>query len=123
MLSETLNQPHLLLTFLILGLVGGVVFDIGNFIKFLFSNKKVPSVILDIIQTALCLVLIYVVNIKFNYGELRLFPFYVFLIAFLLERFTIGKIIAKIYLSCYNFFIKLVKKLWSKKKCKSKQKW
>lgn len=122
MLNETLNQPHLLLIFLVVGLVGGIVFDIGNFIKFLFSNKKVPSVILDIIQTALCMALIYVVNIKFNYGELRLFPFVCFLMAFSLERFTIGKLIAKIYLSCYNFFTKLVKKLWSKKKCKSKQK-
>lgn len=121
MLNQTLNQPHLLLIFVLLGIIGGVVFDIGNFIKFLFSNKKVASAVLDVIQTAICLLLIYIVNVKFNFGEIRLFPFVCFLCSFSLERFTVGKLIAKIYLSCYNFFVKLVKKLWSRKKCKSKQ--
>lgn len=116
MLSETLNQPKLLIIFLILGIIGGLIFDVGNFIKFLFANKKVPSVILDFIQTTICLSLIFIVNVKFNYGDLRLFPVICFLLSFTIERFTIGKLIAKIYLTCYNFLTKLNKRIWRKKK-------
>lgn len=114
MLYETLSHPKLALIFLFLGLVGGLIFDIGNFIKFLFANKKLPCVILDIIQTSLCLFLIFIVNLKVNYGVVRLFPYILFLISFYLERISLGKIIAKIYLKCYNLLTKLNFKLWSK---------
>ena len=116
MLYQTLNHPKLLVVFLILGLVGGLVFDVGNFIKFLFANKKVPSIILDIIQTFICLALIFVTNVKLNYGIIRLFPFVIFMTAFSIERYTISKLIAKIYLSCYNLIIKLNKRIWRRKK-------
>ena len=116
MLYQTLNHPKLLIVFLILGLVGGLVFDVGNFIKFLFANKKVPSIILDIIQTFICLALIFVTNVKLNYGIIRLFPFVIFMTAFSIERYTISKLIAKIYLSCYNLIIKLNKRSWRRKK-------
>lgn len=116
MLYQTLNHPKLLVVFLILGLVGGLVFDVGNFIKFLFANKKVPSIILDVIQTFICLALIFVTNVKLNYGIIRLFPFVIFMTAFSIERYTISKLIAKIYLSCYNLIIKLNKRNWRRKK-------
>lgn len=116
MLNETLNQPYLLLTFLIVGLIGGLIFDIGNFIKFLCSNKKIPSVCIDIVQTSLCLTLILFTNLYFNYGLIRLFPIVCFLTSFSVERFTLGKLIAKIYNACYNGLTKLKEKIWRKVK-------
>lgn len=114
MLYETLNHPKLLLLFLLAGFIGGLIFDVANFIKFLFANKKVPKIILDFIATSLCLLLIFLVNIKYFYGIIRFFPFVCFLLAFTLERYTLGKIIALIYNACYNFLIKLNDKIWRK---------
>lgn len=119
MLYQTLQQPRLLLYFLIIGFVGGLIFDIGNFIKFLFSNKKIPCIILDFIQTSICLLLIFFFNLKLNYGIIRLFPFVCFMFSFIIERYTLGKLIAKIYLSCYNLFIKINKKIWRNKNAKT----
>lgn len=116
MLNETLNHPRLLLIFLCLGLVGGVVFDVANFIKFLFANKKASNFVLDFFATSACVLLLLWTNLKVNFGLLRLFPAVIFLSAFALERFTLGKLIAKIYLTCYNFLVKLNNKIWSKRK-------
>jgi len=116
MLYETLSQIQLSLIFLGLGLLGGLIFDVGIFIKFLFANKKIPSIILDFIETVLCLLLVFIFNVKTNYGVIRLFPYLLFMLSFSLERITIGKIIAKIYFKCYNLITKLNSKLWSKLK-------
>lgn len=114
MLYETLTQPYLLLIFLLAGILGGLVFDIGNFIKFLCSNKKAPSIFIDFIQTIICCLILFFVNLKYNYGLFRLFPIIIFLIFFTLERFTLGKIIAKFYNLCYNLLTKLFKKVTKK---------
>lgn len=111
MLYETLAQNSLLLIFLACGFCGGLIFDIGNFIKFLFANKKPACVVLDIICTVFCCILLFFVNLSQNFGVLRLFPVVIFLLAFSVERFTLGKIIAKIYLVCYTFLTKLAGKL------------
>ena len=116
MLYETLSQPKLFFIFLILGILGGFVFDVGNYIKFLFNNKKISNTILDIIEISICLFLIFICNLKFNYGLIRLFPILIFTLSFSIERITLGKIIAKFYLSCYNMFNKINKRLWGKLK-------
>ncbi len=114
MLYETLNQSNLLLIFVLCGLVAGGIFDVANFVKFLFANKKIANIVLDFVATSLCVILVFVVNVCFNYGSVRLFPFAVFFAFFCLERFTLGKIIAKIYCVCYNHLTKLKKKIWRK---------
>ena len=114
MLYETLHHPKLLIIFILTGLSLGLLFDIGNFIKFLFSNKKIPSIIIDFIQTSISLLYLFMVNLKYNYGSIRLFPILIFFLSFSIERLTIGKIVAKFYLSCYNLLTKFNKRLWSK---------
>ena len=107
MLYETLQQPKLLLIFFIIGIICAFVFDIGNFLKFLFSNKKISHIIIDFIQTSLVLVIMFLTNLKFNYGLIRLFPVIIFILSFSVYRFTIGKFVAKIYSICYNIFEKV----------------
>lgn len=114
MLYETLSQPLLLIIFIICGIISGFIFDIGNFIKFLCSSKKFPCFVIDIIETFFSLTILFLSNLKFNYGLIRIFPLIIFILAFTIERLTIGKLVAKIYLSCYNFIIKLNKRIWSK---------
>ena len=114
MLYETLSQPMLLLVFSLVGFCSGFIFDLGNFIKFLFANKKIACVLLDIIQTAIILFLLFLTNITYNYGLIRLFPVFIFITCFALERFTVGKIVAKFYLWCYNKLNILNKRIWRK---------
>lgn len=116
MLFETLNHLNLFLIFLLCGIIGGLIFDIGNFIKFLFANKKIPSIIIDFIQTLTVCFILFIFNLKFNYGCIRLFPVICFLLSFIIQRLTLGKIIAKVYIICYNFFNKVIQKFWSKLK-------
>lgn len=119
MLYETLNHPSLFLIFMLVGLCGGLIFDLGNFIKFLFYNKKIPCIILDVLQTSLALALLFLTNLHTNYGQIRLFPAIIFLLAFSLERQTLGKLIAKLYNSCYNLLKQLNKRIWRKKNDKT----
>lgn len=114
MLYETLSQPKLLLFFLLTGFISGFIFDIGNFIKFLFSNKKISNIILDFIETFLVLFFIFNINLKINYGVIRFFPIFIITFIFWLERITIGKIVAKTYLKCYSLLIKFTKYIWRK---------
>lgn len=107
MLYQTLQQPKLLVVFLITGFVCGSLFDVGNFIKFLCLNKKIAIIILDLIQTAIVLFIIFIVNLQFNYGEIRIFPLLIFLFAFVIEKITLSKMFVKFYKACYNRFIKL----------------
>ena len=114
MLYQTLDQPRLLMIFLLVGIGCGIIFDIGNFIKFLFANKKIPTIIIDFIQTSISIVLVFYINLKVNYGEVRLFPIIITMTSFSIERITLGKFIAKLYISCYNKLQKLNNKLWGK---------
>ena len=115
MLYETLNQPHILFILILAGFLSGIIFDVVNFIKFLCGNKKVVAIILDFLGTSLSLAILFFVNLNVNYGLIRLYPAIIFLLSFSIERFTLGKIVAKFYLSCYNTFIKFIDKLKKKK--------
>ena len=114
MLYETLSQPKILIIFILVGIISGICFDVGNFVKFLFSNKKIFNHILDFIETILILFIVFISNLYFNYGCIRLYPILVFVISFWIERITIGKIVAKFYLKCYSLLIKLRNKIWRK---------
>ena len=81
MLYETLIQPKLLFIFVFLGIFCGFLFDFSKIIKYFFANKKTPSKIITLLTTLFSLFLLFFHNLKFNYGSIRLFPFFVFLVS------------------------------------------
>lgn len=111
MLYETLSQPKLLLVFIIFGFLSGFVFDISNFIKVLSKNNKIVNIILDFVSTVINLGLLFLVNLTYNYGEFRAFAIAVYEFGFTIQRFTLGKLLAKLFLWCYNAFVKGISKL------------
>lgn len=113
MLYETLNHSNLLLIFTLVGIIGGLVFDVGNFIKFLCANKKFAIIFMDIIQTLFVLLILFISNLNYNYGKIRLFTYIIFIISFTLYRISVGKLVAKGYKVCYNFINKLFKRVKS----------
>lgn len=116
MLYETLNQPQLLFYYIILGFCSGLFFDAGNFIKFLCSNKKFANIIFDIISTSLVMMAFIAFNGYINYGIIRLALVLSFATSFTIERFTLGKLLAKFYTSCYNAFERIIKRIKKTKK-------
>lgn len=114
MLFETLSQPKLLVILFLIGFLSGFVFDIINFIKFACNNNKITNIIFDFIGTLIDFAILFLTNLEINYGELRFFAISIFFIGFSLQRFTLGKILAKFFLWCYNVFIKFIRMLKGK---------
>ncbi len=108
LLYETLSQPIIALIIFLIGFGSGFIADISNYLYFLFNNNKYFRIIIDIITSIICFVIFFISIINLNYGEFRLYLLMLFIIGFLLQRFTIGKIIAKISNWCYNKFKKII---------------
>lgn len=114
MLYETLAQPAILLYVLIAGFFSGIVFDCATFLFVLLDKNKVVRFILDFLATVIVAFILFMLILKISYGEIRLWHILFFSMALFLERATIGKLVAKGILLCYNFFVKILRKCLSK---------
>ena len=114
MLYPTFNQPMLILFVALSGLFAGLLFDISNFIIFPLKKKKIASQILHFVAVILGFGILFLVNLKFNYGQFRIFVLIEFLFILSIERFTLGILWTKALEKCYNNLRK-VKFPWKKK--------
>lgn len=110
-LFETLNQPYIFMWLILSGFLCGILFDIAYIISFLCNNNKIAKNILQAVATVLCFFVLFIINLKINYGQIRIYVFAVFFICLFIERITLGKIIAKTRDWCYNVFKKFTKLL------------
>lgn len=124
MLYETLSQPLICIIFAICGFLCGFVFDIFNFIKFLCGNKKIITHIFDFVMCMIVFLIFYFINLNIMYGEIRLFSVFIFVVPFIIQRITLGKLLEKLYYICYNAFTKLTTKVVNRfhKKIKAEDK-
>ena len=121
-LFETLNQPYVLLWLMVGGYLSGLFFDLNYLITFLCNNNKIVKNILDTLSTVASFVMLYFINLSTNYGQFRVYVIAMFVFSLLLERITLGKIIAKTKNACYNAFVKITKKITKVKKDDAKEK-
>lgn len=81
--------------------------------SFLFKNaKKIICLILKILPVLVfinCIVFSYLVNLKLNFGYLRLVYVFIWFIFFIVSK-TLCKIVANYFMSFYNYFIKRINK-------------
>lgn len=124
MLYETLNQPIICLLLILIGFLSGFVYDISNYIVFLCKNNSVVKIIFDFLATICIFSIFYVSILNLDYGRLRLYHFLIFFIFLILERISLGKLIAKLIDICYNLLTKMFNKIgglniWQKKKTDS----
>ena len=94
---------------LIIGLLLGVVYGIlkmPNRIKKLYILEIISDIIFVILSTTIC---IFAIN-KINYGSIRLFLLLGYIIGFIIERITLGKLFAKGFIWVYNKSIKNINK-------------
>ena len=110
MLYETLAQPEVLLWVVLSGFLCGFVFDIAGFVNILFDKNKITRFVLDFFASLICGLIFFVVILNTSFGEVRLWQALFFITAILIQRASIGKIVAKGCLLCYNSLIKFLKK-------------
>ena len=95
---------------IILGVFYGVI-NIPNFIK----EHVVIRIICDIIFTSIMTFAFVFIVESINFGSIRGYLLIGYILGFIVERISIGKLFAKGYKKVYNFIIKGSKKLYSSK--------
>lgn len=95
LLYETLSQPIILLCVIIAGFLSGFVFDACNLVCKLTKTNKIVRHVLDVISVFICGFVFFVVILTVNYGDLRVYELLFFVAFLLLQRATIGKLLAK----------------------------
>lgn len=111
MLNATSNQLLIFLFLALGGLVSGILFDLSNLISFLCNKNKIVKYVTDFFATVISFLIYVTINIHFNYGQHRLWTILSFFGLEIIERFTLGKILAKCFPWCYDNYIKLITKL------------
>lgn len=102
MLYETLSQSSIFLYLTLGGFFSGFFLDIKNILHLIFKKNKIFSHIFDFFAVIFVLFLFYLINLKINYGEIRLFSIISFFLSLLIERFFSINILAKPIVKCYN---------------------
>lgn len=110
MLYQTLSQPIIILLFVVIGFFSGLIFDAFSLINYFFNNNKISKQIFKFLSILPVFLIFYYLNLTFNYGQIRFYPFFLFFSSLILERITLGNIFAKLYNKCYN----LNRKIWEK---------
>ena len=117
MLYPTLIQPLVILMVFLAGLFSGLVFNLSKILAFLSGNDKYSKNIFDFLAMIFSFTVLFFVNLKFNYGQFRLYVLGVFLLSLIFEQFLSRALWTKAISKCYN---KLVWKLKNKRKTKWK---
>ena len=111
MLFETLFQPKIFFYLMLVGFASGFVFDVCLYIVFLFKNNKIALMVMDFVACIIIFTIFYLAVLVLDYGAFRAYHLVTFLCFLVLERYTLGKLIAKLLDKCYNAFIKVFEKI------------
>ena len=102
MLFQSLSQPISLFIFLLLGLTCGFLIKIKTIIYKKCIKNNFLRIFFDFFIYFLIFYAFFSINLKINFGEIRIANIFVFFISFLLTQFFINKIVAKAISKCYN---------------------
>lgn len=97
-----MNNFVLFLICLLIGVGLGATYGVLNFIKLLFKNNIIVSNILNLVYGLGCGIVALVTTINLNFGQFRWFVVLGFVLGVVIERKTLGKLFAKIFLWLYN---------------------
>lgn len=99
---------------LLLGVILGIIYGLLNFhskIKLVFALQIISDLIFSLIAFGIFTLAIN----KINYGEIRLFLFSGYILGFIIERRTLGKLFAKGYKRVYTNLVKTYTKFSNSK--------
>lgn len=90
------------------GILIGLVYELFNITNKIRKNLII-QVIFDLIWTIFSTILFIILVNKINMGQVRLFLFIGYLLGFIIERITLGKLFAKGFTLVYTKLIKFSK--------------
>jgi len=99
---------------IIFGFLLGIIYGILNIFNSI-KPRLFLQILTDIIFSILASILFIILVNKINMGEIRLFLITGYIIGFILERISLGKLFAKGYKTVYNHIVKLLKKFYISK--------
>ena len=98
------------LIYLLLGILSGAIYGLLKAIVYVFKKHLITQIITDII---FCLVVAYIFGRTthyYFYGDIRIYLVAIFAFGMYLERKTLGKLFAKLFIMLYNWVSKLINK-------------
>lgn len=102
MLYETLSQPMIFLWMFFAGILSGLIFDFKTILYHFFKKNSFFKHFFDFLSIFLIFFNYFLFNLKFNYGQIRVYSILGFILALAMQRFIIKKFVAKIVIKCYN---------------------
>ncbi len=118
MLYETLTQPIVFLWLFLGGIATGFLFDLRNILINKTKKQQILKEIITFFTVILTFFAFYYLNLKFNYGQFRLWTVAVFSLSICLQRFLMNKFVALPLTKCYN---KIKEKSNARRKRKHKE--
>ena len=90
-----------------IGLCLGVIYDVSTYIRKILNNNVIATLIFDVIF-GLIATLAFVFGLQYcNYGQFRVFLLLGYVFGFVLQKITMGDLVAKFVKFIYNLVIKL----------------
>ena len=102
MLYETLAQPTIFFCICLGGFFSGIIFDLKTILTTFFKKNRFFCHFFMFLASFFVIFLFFVLNLKLNFGEFRLYTVFTFLLAFCIERFFVSNFVAKPVAKCYN---------------------
>ncbi len=91
---------------LYVGICVGVIYDTLLYIRKIY-NTKLVTIFTDIIFASV-LTIVFVLGLQFcNYGQFRVFLLLTYIFGFVLQKITMGDLVAKFIKFIYNLIIKI----------------
>lgn len=102
MLYEALAQPSIFLWLSLSGFLCGFLFDFKAIFLYFLKNNKILGEILLFFASFLTFFVFFIVNLKTNYGDFRVFTVFAFTLSFFIQRFLSNNFLANLVQNCYN---------------------
>ena len=93
---------------MLVGVGLGITYGVLGFIKIIVKHNYIVTNIINLIYSLGCGMVVLLVTINLNFGEFRAFVICGVVLGIIIERKTLGKIFAKIFLLMYNKFSKCI---------------
>lgn len=95
---------------ILFGIILSAVYDVVRVMRFMGFTKLWQIILSDVLYFFVCAVLTFLFSLPFNNGSVRYFVIFGEAVGFILYRFTLGEVMAKVY--C--FLIRIIRRIFKK---------
>ena len=110
MVFSLATQTVYFLYSILFGIILSAVYDVVRVIRFMGFTKLWQIILSDVVYFFVCAVLTFLFSLPFNNGSVRYFVLFGEAVGFILYRFTLGEVMAKVY--C--FLIRIIRRIFKK---------